>query len=203
MKSSDKRLMQKAIDWNSSIAWDNFGTLTFRPRCRLREEEAQRIGRYFWKEMSRAAFGQNPNYRVERLVFNHYGKDDDYLHFHFVAKSPIEPKRFSICTNAIWAGIDILAAPPSCHEILPIINSWNAVNYGWHEFWRSGTDSLNIELSHINGPRLDGKGPVLPHAEAEARLAAKMDPYWERKAEAEYPFQLARALQRNQKRHTK
>jgi hypothetical protein len=196
------KLREEAIDWVASHDWDVFGTLTFAPGHKLKGDEAQRLYRRYWNCVDRAVYGQKTRSRVERMVCSQFGVLGDNPHLHFVAQSPIEPEQFCAHLNAIWAGMDVHTAPTVENVILPVISVRGCSRYVFHEFYRLGIDTLNVELCHKNQARWDGSDPTPPHAQAQQRLAAQSSPLLQCSAQLAFIQHMLAANERYHKRHT-
>ncbi len=199
---SSRRIYESGVAWTASYDWDIFGTVTFAPGQKVRAEVAEEYWSRFWNEVDTAAYGQNRNYRVKRMVFAQYGALGDNPHIHFLAKSPIHNQKFCICLNAIWAGMDQKTSPPSGNEILPVFDVEKASGYVWHEYWRNGPDTMHAGLSHLNDQRRDGTGLVTPHPQADQRLAELANGESLKKAHKAFMAHVLIAQDRYQKRST-
>ncbi|WP_071479150.1 hypothetical protein [Roseinatronobacter bogoriensis] len=107
--------------------------------------------------MDKLFFGADAKKRigVERWVFAEYGELGDNLHFHFKAKSPIEPVFFCAIANLLWSNLDNLTASAKYNEITPTIDAVKSARYvtkGTKHFY---FDEIGFKASHRNNTNID------------------------------------------------
>jgi hypothetical protein len=190
-------------NWISGHEWDICGTLNFAKGRKLYGKDAQDVFRKFWHIADQLAYGQN-GYGIERMVFTHYGALNDNMHLQFVAKSAFEPEDFCIRLNALYAAFHTHTASPADNEILPIISKRHACRYALHEFWKTGSETFNHELSHLN-TRCDRSPikdqPITPHPDAAARFKKATNSIWALRARMAFDDHVKLAAARYERRH--
>jgi len=203
MNLDDNKNYKAWEDWISGHEWDVCGTLNFATGRKLYGKGAQDVFRRFWQTADRLAYGQN-GFGIERMVFTHYGALNDNMHLQFVAKSAFEPEEFCIRLNALYAAFHTHTASPADNEILPIISKRHACRYALHEFWKTGSDTFNHELSHLN-TRCDRSPikdqPITPHPDAAARFTHATKGLWLTRAHLAFNDHVELARARYTQRH--
>lgn len=171
MTISQARVNQSYVDWIHNERLVVFGTLNFTPGRKPHIAEAEVLWRQYWRKVNRAAYGQSPRFRMERVIFRHTGALGDNPHIHFLTASPIDVPTFCILLSAIWTGSSPRAAPPIMNEILPVFNDKNARVYLLNELGLDA-DTFCGELSHLPGADAAAWVPAQPHSKAQERLEA-------------------------------
>jgi hypothetical protein len=154
------RIQGAFTDWNIERASKDltiFGTLKLNRRDGepLTEDEADKIIRTFWGKIDRVYYPSRAvknGTRVKRLTYRHQGKWGNG-HYHFLAKAPNDdPETFIAIVKSLWA----VASPFS-----NIGDSWvqeryspeGAAAYLAHESHSLGTETLKLNLSHLQDPQ--------------------------------------------------
>lgn len=155
------RLQGALKDWNIERAKKDltvFGTLKLNRRngIQLTEDEADKIIRTFWAKMDRVYYPSRAvknGTRVKRLTYRHQGRWENSGHYHFLAKAPNDDSEtFIAIVKNQWA----VASP-----FANIGDSWieeryspeGSAAYLAHESHSLGTDTLKLNLSHLQDPQ--------------------------------------------------
>ena len=154
------RIKGAFTDWNIERASKDltiFGTLKLNRKDGepLTEEEADKIIRTFWAKIDRVYYPSRAvkdGTRVKRLTYRHTGRWENG-HYHFIAKPPNDdPDDFIAIIKNQWA----VASP-----FANIGDSWleeryspeGSAAYLAHESHSLGTDTLKLNLSHLDDPK--------------------------------------------------
>lgn len=146
-------------DWNIERASKDltiFGTLKLNRRDGepLTEDEADKIIRAFWCKIDRVYYPSRAvknGTRVKRLTYRHQGKWGNG-HYHFLAKAPNDdPETFIAVVQNLWA----VASPFTNIRDSRVEERYSpkgAAAYLPHEANKIGTDTLKLNLSHLDDP---------------------------------------------------
>lgn len=154
------RIKGAFTDWNIERASKDltiFGTLKLNRKDGepLTEEDADKIIRTFWAKIDRIYYPSRAvknGTRVKRLTYRHQGRWGNG-HYHFIAKPPNDdPEDFIAIVKSLWA----VASP-----FANIGDSWvqeryspeGSAAYLAHESHSLGTDTLKLNLSHLDDPK--------------------------------------------------
>lgn len=154
------RLQGAFTDWNISRGSKDltiFGTLKLNRKDgeTLTEEESDKIISRFWAKIDRVYYPSRAvkdGTRVKRLTYRHTGRWGNG-HYHFIAKPPNDdPDDFIAIVKSLWA----VASP-----FANIGDSWveeryspeGSAAYLAHESHSLGTDTLKLNLSHLDDPK--------------------------------------------------
>lgn len=154
------RLQGAFTDWNIERASKDltiFGTLKLNRKDGepLTEDEADKIIRRFWFKLDRVYYPSRAvedGTRIKRLTYRHQGRWGNG-HYHFIAKPPNDdPDDFIAIVKNQWA----VASP-----FANIGDSWveeryspeGSAAYLAHESHSLGTDTLKLNLSHLDDPK--------------------------------------------------
>ena len=180
------RLQGAFTDWNIERASKDltiFGTLKLNRRDGepLTEEEADKIISRFWAKIDRVYYPSRAvknGTRVKRLTYRHQGRWGNG-HYHFLAKAPNDaPETFIAIVKNLWA----VASP-----FANIGDSWieeryspeGSAAYLAHESHSLGTDTLKLNLSHLQDPQGNPED-YQTHCQARRIVKAKIGFYTNR-----------------------
>ncbi|MFT5742307.1 MAG: hypothetical protein ACI86S_000365 [Paracoccaceae bacterium] len=140
-------------DWLAGTEWTVFGTLKFTDGHRINERKAEAIVRKFFNSLDRAYFGCNlvdAGHRIERVVFKQLGSSGSNVHYHFVAKPYFNTEQFCNAAKCAWAEASNFTMGYEHTVIEPARSAAGARNYGLHEFWKLGADTLCLHATHLS-----------------------------------------------------
>lgn len=147
---------QKAAwaDWLTSKQFNVVGTLKYTDGESISDRSAEGILRKFFNSLDILYFGSNrveSGHRINRVVFRQLGISGSNLHFHFLAQSPADPHHFCDIARWEWANASRFTIGYSDVDIAPLRNKRAAAQYGLHEYWRLGGDTIHLPTSHLCG----------------------------------------------------
>ena len=145
------QLLKKShVKWAHEANVDVFGTLKFQNGRIMHETHGDKLLSIFWNKVDRAYFGANgirDGHRITRLVFKHFGKNDNNLHYHFVAKAEGQIFPFINLLKNVWKNVDYQTCS-SFSYIEAIQSQEKATYYCAKECKKLGNDTILPDVCH-------------------------------------------------------
>jgi hypothetical protein len=154
MNSVNNNKQQNALaTWLAKTDWQVFGTLKFTDGHSISEHKAEAIVRKFFNSLDRAYLGRNlvdAGHRLERVVFKQLGTSGSNVHYHFVAQPGVNAEQFCDVAKRAWDEASSFTMGYELTDIKPARNAAACSNYGLHEFWKLGADTLCLRATHLS-----------------------------------------------------
>jgi hypothetical protein len=154
MNSVNNNKQQDALaTWLAKTDWQVFGTLKFTDGHSISEHKAEAIVRKFFNSLDRAYLGRNlvdAGHRLERVVFKQLGTSGSNVHYHFVAQPGVNAEQFCDVAKRAWDEASSFTMGYELTDIKPARNAAACSNYGLHEFWKLGADTLCLRATHLS-----------------------------------------------------